>query len=176
MSVKEYTDYNQMGGSITIDPSCEVSPLSRIDTVRGGDIVLKEGVGVADHAIIHTYGGNIEIGKYCSIQMYCMLYGHGGLTIGNYVSIAAQTIIIPANHNFDRLDELICMQGETAKGITIGDDVWIGAGCKILDGVTIGTGSVIGAGSVVTRSIPEYSVAVGMPARVIRKRGEKEKQ
>lgn len=65
-------------------------------------------------------------------------------------------------------------QGVTREGIIIEDDCWLGSGVKVLDGVTIGKGCVIGANSVVTKDIPPYSVAVGAPARVIKKRGEKE--
>jgi acetyltransferase-like isoleucine patch superfamily enzyme len=118
-----------------------------------------------------TYGGDIDIGVNCSVNPYCVLYGLGGLKIGDNVRIAAHTVIVPANHTFDDPSIPICRQPETKKGIIIEDDVWIGAGCRILDGVRIGRGSVIGAGSVVTKSIPEMSVAVGVPARVIRRRG-----
>ena len=71
---------------------------------------------------------------------------------------------------FSDPEMLIHEQGMIGLGIKIEDDVWIGAGAIILDGVTIGRGSVIGAGAVVTKNIPPYSVAVGVPARVIKKR------
>lgn len=93
-----------------------------------------------------------------------------GFEIGDNVRIAAQVVIIPMNHIYEDPDTPIWKQGIRAKGIKIEDDVWIGAGAKILDGVTIGKGSVIGAGAVVTDDIPPYSVAVGVPARVIKKR------
>ncbi|MCK7515996.1 MAG: acyltransferase [Desulfobacterales bacterium] len=77
------------------------------------------------------------------IQYYT---GDGGLTIGNNVRIAAHTVIIPANHVFDDVNIPIRKQGLSKKGIVIEDDVWIGSGVKILDGVVIGKGCVIGAG------------------------------
>ena len=61
-------------------------------------------------------------------------------------------------------------QGLTKKGIAIGEDVWIGAGCKILDGVHIGNGTVIGAGSVVTKDIDAHLIAFGVPAKVAGRR------
>jgi acetyltransferase-like isoleucine patch superfamily enzyme len=76
------------------------------------------------------------------------------------------------NHVFDDPNRLIRQQPLTCKGITIEDDCWIGTGVRILDGVTIGQGSVIGAGAVVNKDIPPYSVAVGVPAKVISKRGK----
>ncbi|MFM6647643.1 MAG: DapH/DapD/GlmU-related protein [Microcystis panniformis] len=67
-------------------------------------------------------------------------------------------------------NELIRLQGETKQGIVIEDDVWIGCGCKILDGINIGKSSVIGAGSVLTKDVEPYSVVVGVPGKVIKKR------
>jgi len=122
-------------------------------------------------AMLVSKKGYIKIGKYSSINPFCVVYGNGGLTIGNYVSIAAHTVIVPANHNFDKIDVPIKNQGLTKKGIVIEDDVWIGAGVKILDGCVIGKGSVIGAGTVVNKNVEPYSVVVGVPGKVIRKRG-----
>jgi acetyltransferase-like isoleucine patch superfamily enzyme len=76
----------------------------------------------------------------------------------------------PENHEFDRIDIPIREQGTTRQGITIEDDVWVGSNAIFLDGAHVGRGSVIGAGSVVRGNIPPYSIAVGVPARVIRSR------
>lgn len=163
-------DLAQRKGVVRVAETCAILPFALIEP-DGGEISIGDSTSVGRYAQLLAAGGKIEIGARCSIQSFCQLYGHGGLTIGNDVRVAAQTIMIPSNHNFDRCDCLISEQGTTDLGIVIGDDVWIGAGCKILDGVSIGVGCVIGAGSVVTTSIPPYSVAVGSPARVIRKRG-----
>ncbi len=127
---------------------------------------------IHEQALLLSYGGDIELGENCSVNPFCVLYGLGGLKIGNGVRIATHTVIVPANHGFDDPDTFIFRQAETRKGIVIEDDVWIGSGCRILDGVCIGRGSVIGAGAVVTRSIPAYSIAAGVPARVIGQRGK----
>lgn len=118
--------------------------------------------------------GYIKIGRDCSIQYGCLLYGVGGLEIGDNTRIAAHTVITPMNHIFSDPNVPIWRQGETAVGIKIGNDVWIGSDVKILDGVEIGDGSVIGAGSIVTKSIPPYSVALGVPAKVVKRRGGSE--
>lgn len=120
-----------------------------------------------------TDGGFIKIGKNSCIHSFCVLYGAGGLTIGDHVRMATHTIVVGGNHGFDDPDMPIHEQQGTKKGITIGDDVWIGAGVIIVDGVTIGPHSVIGAGSVVTKDIPAESVAMGVPAKVTRMRGQK---
>ena len=122
------------------------------------------------HCMLSTAGGWIKIGRNCTVNSFAVLYGHGGLEIGNGVRISAHVVIVPMNHIYKNAAIPIWMQGETRKGIKIEDDVWIGAGAKVLDGVKIGKGSVIGAGAVVTKDIPPYSVAVGIPARVIKKR------
>ena len=95
----------------------------------------------------------------------------GNLSIGRDVLIAAHCSFISAQHVFGDLSQPIRAQGLTTRGdIVIEDDVWLGMGVRVMDGVRIGRGSVVGANSVVTRDVPPYSVAVGAPARVIRKR------
>src|SRR5262249_50301927 len=128
------------------------------------------GVTICDGAVLSAYGGSIEIEANCFIGPYCVLYGHGGVRLGRNVMVAAHSVIVAADHGFARTDVPMNGQPVTKKGIRIGEDVWIGAGSKILDGVTIGTGAVIGAGSVVSSDIDAYSIALGMPARRVRDR------
>lgn len=125
---------------------------------------------IARNAMVLSQTGQIKIGANCSVNPFSVLYGLGGLTIGNYVRIACHTVIVPANHIFDRMDIPIHRQGLTKEGILIEDDVWIGARVTILDGCRIGKGSVIGAGSVVTKNVDPYSVVYGVPAKTVRKR------
>jgi acetyltransferase-like isoleucine patch superfamily enzyme len=77
-------------------------------------------------------------------------------------------MVLAVNHVFTDTTRPIMDQGITARGIRIEDNSWIGAGAIILDGVTVGRGSCIGAGAVVTHSVPPHSLAVGVPARVVR--------
>jgi acetyltransferase-like isoleucine patch superfamily enzyme len=143
-----------------------------ISSAGGGAILIGERCEIGIGALIQSYGGRIVIGHDCSINPYCVIYGHGGLKIGNSVRIATHTVIVPSNHNYDDLGMPIRLQGLTLKGITIEDDVWIGAGAKILDGVTIGKGSVVAAGTVVIRNVPPFSVTAGVPNRIIKQRGK----
>ena len=122
------------------------------------------------HCVLITSGGWIRMGKDCTVNSFAVLYGNGGLDIGNGVRIAPHVVITAMNHIFEDPNIPIWKQGIKAGGIKIEDDVWIGAGAKVLDGVTIGRGSIIGAGAVVTRNVPAYTLAVGVPARVIKKR------
>jgi acetyltransferase-like isoleucine patch superfamily enzyme len=121
-------------------------------------------------ALLLPHGGSIRIGSNVGINPYCIIYGHGGVEIGNDVLIAARVTLVSAEHVFERRDLPIRSQGITAKGIRIEDDVWIGAQAVVLDGVSIGRGAVVGAGSVVTRSVSPYQVVAGSPARVVRDR------
>lgn len=120
--------------------------------------------------MLMTYGGDIRIGDNCSVNPFAVVYGHGGVRIGNGVRIATHVVIIPANHTPSSGKQPIRQAPVTARGIDVEDDVWIGAGARILDGVRIGRNAVIGAGSVVTRSVPADATVAGVPARVIRQR------
>lgn len=155
---------------ISVDKSCQVYKGAQVRIWKGGAIIIGPKAEIMTGALIFTYGGNITIGENCSINPYCVLYGHGGLSIGNNVLIAGGTMIIPSNHTFADRSVPIALQGNEARGIVIEDDVWIGHACSILDGVTIGKGSVIAAGSVVKDNVEPYSVMGGVPARLIRKR------
>lgn len=142
-----------------------------IDTPwRTGKIIIGNNTIIRKWVCLRPYGGKIQIGENCTVNSFCHISGNGVVEIGNNVLIATQCVIISANHNFDRVDVPIANQGETRKKIVIEDNCWLGAGVKVLAGITIHQGAVIGAGSVVTKDIPENSVAVGVPARVIRKR------
>jgi acetyltransferase-like isoleucine patch superfamily enzyme len=120
-----------------------------------------------------TYGGDIAIGNDVSINPGVMIHGNGGVRIGNDVRIAAQTSITASNHRFDLREVPIRNQGMKCLGVVIEDDVWVGAGVRILDGVTIERGAIIGAGAVVTRNVPSFAIMGGVPTRQMGIRGIK---
>ncbi len=157
------------GRNITVHPSSFVSSKSTIKTVGGGKIEIGKNCEIHNSAMILTYGGNIVMGNNCSVNPFSILYGHGNLIVGSGVRIAAHCTIIPANHNKGSDDVPLYKSGISAKGIKIGDNSWIASGCRILDGVEIGQNVIIGAGSVVTKSLPSYTVAYGNPAKPILK-------
>lgn len=136
-----------------------------------GTISIGENGYILPFAYIISYGGNIEIGNNFSLHPYSMIYGNGGVKIGNNVRIAAHSVIISANHSFVNREMPIFEQSLSKLGVEIKNDVWIGAGCYVLDGVVIEEGCVIGAGSVVTKSTTPFGVYVGNPARRIKTRG-----
>jgi len=134
-------------------------------------ITIGDGSIIGHGAILDTGpDGWIELGRSNSVNSYCVLYGHGGLRSGSFVRIAAHTVVIPANHIFDDPSLPISRQGLTREGIRFGNDIWIGTGCRILDGVTIDDGAVIAAGAVVNKSVGRGAIVGGVPARVIKYR------
>jgi acetyltransferase-like isoleucine patch superfamily enzyme len=112
----------------------------------------------------------ISLGNHITIHPLSYLDAEGGISIGNDVSIAHNVSIISFEHDYHDLEIPITSTPLLLKQVIIEDNVWIGAGVRVLGGVTIGTGSVIGAGAVVTKDIPPMSIAVGVPARVIKSR------
>jgi acetyltransferase-like isoleucine patch superfamily enzyme len=116
----------------------------------------------------------IHIDEDTFIAPNVCIAGPGDIRIGKNCLIASNSGIYANNHNYTDQFSPIKQQGVTRKGIVIEDDCWLGHGVTVLDGVTIGQGSVIGAGAVVSKDIPPDSVAVGVPARVIKSRITKE--
>jgi len=164
--------------------------LSRVE-----DIVLGRSVFIDHGSYLHGGPGGLRIGSYswimsgCRLQVFnnrgiphggirigertfigeeTIMRGQGGIQIGDDVLLAPRVQLLAVNHVFTDISRPIIQQGITAEGIVVEDGCWIGAGAIVLDGVTIGRGACIGAGAVVTASVPAHSLAVGVPARVIR--------
>lgn len=151
-------------GSVTLGAQSILESGSRIDASAGGRIVLGKRCFVRSGAILAAYSGSITVGNDVGINPYAIIYGHGGVKIGNDVLVAAHVVIVAAQHEFSSSEIPIRSQGLTAKGITIEDDVWIGARATILDGVTVGRGAIIAAGAVVTRDVEPFFIVGGVPA------------
>ncbi len=131
-------------------------------------------------AVLHVYNfrglpnAGITIGEDCLIGEYSVIRGQGGVTLGNRVYTSPFTQIIAVNHIFDDPRRPFIEQGLRAEGITVEDDVWLGAGAIVTDGVRIGKGAVVAAGAVVTRDVAPHTVVGGVPARVLREVGRGE--
>jgi len=134
-------------------------------------------VVIREQAILEAHKGTIEIGDFSFIGQGCRITGQGGLRIGSNTMIAANTVVIPSNHNIDSQDIPYKNQGETSHGIVIGDNCWIGANCTVLDGVEMKDGTILAAGSVLTRSPGEGKVILaGSPARIIKRFNDSSKK
>ena len=124
---------------------------------------------ICPHVVIHD-PDNVSIGSFVSIAEFVHMWGAGGITIGNNVLIASHVAIVTQTHDAN----IPKHQGSVIKGeVVLEDDVWLGAGVVVLQGIRIGRCSVIGAGSVVTRDVPPYSIMTGVPARKRRDIGSK---
>ncbi|WP_433357555.1 acyltransferase [Micromonospora saelicesensis] len=125
---------------------------------------------------IYTYE-TIEVGRNVDLgHRPVIMAARSRIRIGDNVMFGPEVTIRGGNHRIDRVGapmisvEKASSDADLDRGVTIGDDVWVGTRAVILHGVTIGRGAVIGAGAVVTRPVPAYAVAAGNPARVIRLR------
>lgn len=165
-SFRGFTRNIHVGGNCVVESGAILESTCSQSRIEIGAYSL-----IATGAMLQTgQGGEIKSGSHLSVNPYSIVYGHGGTFLGNHVRIAAHCVIIPANHVFVDPDTPITYQGLSTEGIHIGNDVWLGAGVRVLDGIVIGDGCVVGAGSVVTKSLPPYSVAVGVPAKWVKER------
>lgn len=133
-------------------------------------ITLGDGVALLGNSYLNATGPNgaIRIGERTHLDQYCVLYGQGGLTIGAKCAIAAGVIVYTQTNQY-RSDPAVDIidQPTVYRPVRIGDDVWIGARAVVLPGVTIGDHSVIAAGAVVRSDVPAWTIAGGVPARVL---------
>lgn len=158
-----------------IDPSARVSALADIeDSVRGSRIEIGAGVVIDAFVKIKPAGGmgDVVIGEGTVINSGCVLYTGHGIRIGRGVLVAANCTFAPVNHEYASRDIPIAQQGfrPGKGGILVGDDVWIGAGCILLDGAVLGNGCVVAAGSVVRGTLEPFKVYGGNPLAVLGER------
>ena len=102
------------------------------------------------------------LGKYSVVEDFSCL------NIGNHVNLAQNVTVTGLNHNYQDVKKMIDEQGVNTQPVVIEDDVWVGANSVILPGVTLGKHCVVAAGSVVSHSVPSYSICAGCPAKVIK--------
>lgn len=153
-----------MGDYVTIEDNVLID----LSSCPGASLHLGDRVKVKFGAVLRVYGGWIVIGNRTSIGEYTVILGHGGITIGDdcvtgpHCSLHASTHIMSG-------DLAIRFQGEHVLGCELQTGVWLGAGVRVLDGVTIGAHTAVGANSVVRHSLPAGVVAVGAPARIVKR-------
>jgi acetyltransferase-like isoleucine patch superfamily enzyme len=153
---------NEIATTAKISAFCDIETSS-----RGSKLVIADDVIIDSFVKIKFVGGlgNIEIGDRSFINSGCVLYSGNGIKIGKDVLMAANCVLAPVNHEFKSKSQTIISQRfkPSKGGITIEDDVWIGAGVIILDGAVIKKGSVIGAGSILSIETEDYGIYVGNP-------------
>jgi acetyltransferase-like isoleucine patch superfamily enzyme len=141
---------------------------------EGSKVEIGDQVIVSRNCVIQGKSGPLTIGARTDIGCNTIITSPAaGIEIGQAVLIAGNCYIGGSRYIADRLDVPMMDQGIYSKGPTIIEDgCWLGAGATVLDGVRIGKGSIVGAGAVVTKDLPDYSIAVGTPAQVVRMRND----
>lgn len=152
----------QSGKNVYIGKHCALKGKS--------NIVLDDGVTVRPYAQIWSGGGTVRIGRGSEIGERCRISIANSLEIGEKVLLSPNVYITDCDHEYRNIDVPVIEQGIVQKGqaVSIGDGSYIGINTVIVGNVKIGKHCVIGANSVVTKDVPDYSVAVGIPARVIK--------
>ena len=161
--------------TLEIHPDARISAQADIeDSTRGTRIAVGACSVIDSFVKIKPAGGagDVMIGERVTINSGCVIYTGNGLIIGNDVAVAANCVFAPVNHAFADKNTLIREQRflPSKGGIVIEDDVWIGAGCVLLDGAILRRGCVIGAMSLVRGEVPAYGIYGGNP---LQKLGER---
>lgn len=155
-----------LGDDVVID---DLVLLDAKGTTNRG-IRVGSGVFVGRGSILSCKDGDIELGDHVNIGFHSEVFSGSSVTVGRYGLFAAYTYLVGGGHAFDASGVPVTLQRRTSRGIRLGENVWLGAGAKVMDGVSIGSDVVVGAGAVVTTDLPDRVVAVGVPARVVRGR------
>jgi acetyltransferase-like isoleucine patch superfamily enzyme len=154
----------RLGRGVDIGPRTELRIASR------GQIVIDDGVSLECDVLIYAERGEVRIGRNGFVGRGSQIVAHECVSIGPDALIATGVVIRDADHRFDDPARPMREQGHEVRPIHIGADVWLGAHAVVTAGSTIGRGCVIGANAVVHGEIPPESVAVGIPARVVKQR------
>jgi acetyltransferase-like isoleucine patch superfamily enzyme len=162
--------YIFLSGTTDIGDNVEINALSKRGIRVGKNFTIRRNSIIECTGVIRNLGDYLEIGNNVGISQNCYIQVRGFVKIGNNVIFGPNVSIFSENHNFNKIDVFINEQGETRKGVTIEDGVWVGSGSIILDGVTIGMNTIIAAGSVVNKNVPSNCIFGGVPAKLIKSR------
>ncbi|MFA9479109.1 DapH/DapD/GlmU-related protein [Phycisphaerales bacterium AB-hyl4] len=157
-----------LGDRVIIDDHCVLDAKGDQDPA----IVIGDDAIIGRNTILSCKGGEIRLGHQVNISVNCTLVAETQLTMGDKVLVAGHGYFVAGgNHGFARIDIPVGDQPCTQKGgLHIDKHCWIGAAVTILDGVTIGRDAIVAAGAVVNRSVPDYDIVGGVPAKHIRNR------
>lgn len=158
-------------GNISLGERVAIDDYSLLDASGAGEQGIQIGADViiSRNCVIQGKTGPVSIGQKTDIGCNTILSSGGGIEIGESALIAGNCYIGGGRYVTDRLDIPMMEQGVYTKGpVVIGDGAWIGAGATVLDGVRVGKGAIVGAGAVVTKDLPDFAIAAGVPAKVIK--------
>ncbi len=157
-------------GSATIEDYTKIDALSKGGIVIGNNFSIGRNSIIECTGVLRELGESLEIGENVGIAANAFIAVRGKTKIGKNTIFGPGVSIHSENHNFEDLDKPMRLQGATRKGVTIGEDCWIGSKAIILDGVTVGNHVIVAAGAVVNRDVPDYAIVGGVPAKIIKMR------
>ena len=156
--------------NVVIDDNCCLD-------AKGSDntgITIGQGVFIGRNTILSCKNGDIVVDDRANLGFNCEIFSASRVRVGKSVLMAAYTYLVGGDHLYDRVDIPVLDQGRTARGIDVDDHVWLGTHVVVTDGSRVGRDAIIGAGAVVVGEIPEFAIATGIPAKVVRdRRGER---
>ena len=155
-----------IGDNVVIDDGCCLDAKGTDNT----GIAIGTGVFVGRNTILSCKNGDIVIDDHANLGFNCEIFSASRVRVGKHILMAAYTYLVGGDHLYDRTDIPVLQQGRTSRGIEVDDNVWLGTHVVVTDGSTIGRDAIIGAGAVVVGEIPEFAIAAGIPAKVIRDR------
>jgi len=156
----------RLGDGVTVD---DLVVLDAKGTKNRG-IDVGRGVFLGRGTILSCKDGDIAIGDHGNFGFHCEVFSGSSVTVGTHGLFAAQSYLVGGGHEFERPELAVIDQPRSSRGIVLGDNVWLGTGAKVLDGVRIGRDVVVGANAVVNADLPDGAIAAGVPARVLRHR------
>jgi acetyltransferase-like isoleucine patch superfamily enzyme len=156
----------RLGDGVVVDDLVVLD--AKGDSNRGIDV--GEGVFLGRGSILSCKNGDIVLGDRVNLGFHAEIFSGSRVEVGREALFAAYVYVVGGGHEFERTDVSVLEQPRSSRGVAIGEGAWLGAGAKVLDGVTLGRRVVVGAGAVVNTDLPDGSVAVGVPARVVRQR------
>ena len=156
-----------IGNDVVIDDNCLLDAKGKSN--KG--IEIANGCYIGRNSILSCKNGDIALGRKVNIGFNCEIFSGSRVELGDNTLVAAYTYFIGGDHDKGDENLPVSEQGRTSRGIVSGDNCWFGAGVKVLDGRKIGRNCLVGAGAVVTKDIPEHSVAKGVPARAVARKG-----
>jgi acetyltransferase-like isoleucine patch superfamily enzyme len=154
----------RLGDGVTVD---DLVVLDAKGTSNRG-IDVGRGVFLGRGTILSCKDGDIVIGDHANFGFHCEIFSGSSVTVGRHGLFAAQAYLVGGGHEFEREGLAVIDQPRSSRGIVLGENVWLGTGAKVLDGVTIGSDVVVGANAVVNADLPDGAIAAGVPARVLR--------
>ena len=156
----------ELGDGVIIDDHAVLDAKGESSLIRLGNQVL-----ISRYSMLSCNESRITMGDYISIGPFCALGSRSHIDIGSHVAIGSGVHIMAGSHEIDDASDVpMIKQKRISQGVVIEDNVWIGTGAHILDGVRIGQNSIVGAASMVSKDVPANSVVLGNPARVVKNR------